>query len=199
MFPLGTFRTGIIKPSKTCNTRRASKAGTRMPSVTKASLASPVPRREPIGGQGLGFASIRRSTTGDDETDARVPTPPSPRRGDDLYATKSTLSASPRGELGGCVDGAIGGGQEEEIETETDLSFTPTQQRDLVRALRFRRGLPPAAAMYTLSKMEIELASRLRGQILWGHPRAPSAARPLCRPSCHRLRRRLQGGLLWRH
>ena len=173
-----------------------------MPSVTNASLASPVPRREPIGGQGLGFASIRRSTTGDDETDARVPTPPSPRRGD-LYATKSTLSASPRGELGGCVDGAIGGGQEEgteeEIETETDPSFTPTQQRDLVRALRFRRGLPPAAAMYILSKMEIELASRLRGQILWGHPRAPSAARPLCRPSCHRLRRRLQGGLLWRH
>ncbi|CAN0427675.1 unnamed protein product, partial [Ascophyllum nodosum] len=142
-------RTGIIKPSKTCNTRRASKAGTRMPSVTNASLASPVPRREPIGGQGLGFASIRRSTTEDDETDARVPTPPSPRRGD-LYATKSTLSASPRGELGGCVDGAIGGGQEEgteeEIEIETDPSFTPTQQRDLVRALRFRRGLPPAAA-----------------------------------------------------
>ena len=88
-----------------------------MPSVTNVSLASPVPRREPKGVKGLGLRQSV-STTGDDETDALVPTPPSPRRGD-LYATKSMLSASPRGELGGCVDGVIGGGQEEGTEEET--------------------------------------------------------------------------------
>ena len=160
VFPLGTFRTRITKP------------GARMPSATNVSLASPVSRRVSTEGQGLEFASIRRSTTGEDETDAPVPTPPSPRRG--------------------------------ETETETDHSLTPTQQRDLVRALRFRRGLPPAAAMYILSKMEGELASRLRDQILRELPLAPSAAQetsvvgsgatpvpaetatPLCRPIARR-------------
>ena len=130
VFPLGTFR--IVKP------------GARMPSAANVSLASPVSRRVSTEGQGLEFASIRRSTTGEDETDAPVPTPPSPRRG--------------------------------ETETETDHSLTLTQQRDLVRALRFRRGLPPAAAMYILSKMEGELASRVRDQILRELPLAPSAA-----------------------
>lgn len=52
---------------------------------------------------------------------------------------------------------------------EGDPPFTPTELKDLVRSLRFRRGLPPAAAMYLLSKLESRSAALVRQQILDEH------------------------------
>ncbi|CAM9150785.1 unnamed protein product [Sphacelaria rigidula] len=49
---------------------------------------------------------------------------------------------------------------------EGDDPFTASEGRDLVRALRFRRNLPPSAAMYLLSKMESRSVARLRVQVL---------------------------------
>lgn len=59
--------------------------------------------------------------------------------------------------------------QSDENADEEDPPFTPTELKDLVRSLRFRRGLPPAAAMYLLSKLESRSAALVRQQILDEH------------------------------
>lgn len=54
--------------------------------------------------------------------------------------------------------------------------FTLTELRDFVRSLRYRRGLPPAAAIFLLSKMESPRAALLRRQILEEYQQAIAAA-----------------------
>lgn len=76
-----------------------------------------------------------------------------------------------------------------EGEGEDDAPFTPTELRDLVHSLRFRRGLPPAAAMYLLSRMESPSAALVRRQILQEYRAAAADAASSLDPGSSRLER----------
>lgn len=58
------------------------------------------------------------------------------------------------------------GGGDEGNKMSGDEPFTLSEQRDIVRAVRFRRNLPPSAALYILSKMESRQAAHIRKQIM---------------------------------
>ena len=171
--------------------------GIPLPSAACLRRTSHVPRRESGAGDGLGFASLRKSTTGD-EVDAPDSTPPSPRRGPLLdTSSRTTPDEDTRRRTGERIDfgcgsrGVIaangvgaggsgsrireqtreegarlsGGGDHENTNGNKSLVM-PGKAQGIVRAMRLRRGVPPMAAMYLLSKIESESAASLRLEIL---------------------------------
>lgn len=71
--------------------------------------------------------------------------------------------------------GSVNSPNEEDRESEEkgvdeyDEPFTAKEVRDLLRAMQFRRNLPPAAALYLLSKLESPSAAVVRLQIIREH------------------------------
>lgn len=148
---------------------------------------SPLARR--ASGHGLGFTQLRGSMAGDEDGSPGSYPPAASggfRRSQDERASIAggeamLYSSINNSSLLDCPLPAAGrtwgDGHEDENgnegeEEEEDAPFTCTELRDLVRALTFKRGLPPAAAMYLLSKMESPLADLVRRQILQEHQKA---------------------------
>lgn len=174
---------------------RGFSPGIPLPSPAHMERISPVPRRESGAGDGLGFASLRSTTGLDVDAPDSTPLSPRRGPLLDA-SSGTTPGGGARGiaseyigfECGSqetnSANGGCGGGSSSSIEQGKEDGATPSDSCDhdntngkkpfltpgkvqgFVRAMRFRRGVPPMVAMYLLSKIESESAARLRLEIL---------------------------------
>lgn len=170
--------------------------GIPLPSPAHTKRKSTVPRRESGAGDGLGFASLRSTTGLDVDAPDSTPLTPrrGPVHDSSSRTTPGESARGIAGEcIGfGCgsretisANGSDGGGgsssgteeRKEDVSTPSDSGdhyitngkkpfLTPGKAQGFVRAMRYRRGVPPMVAMYLLSKIESETAARLRLEIL---------------------------------